>query len=138
MKTIDAIHAVIDHAKSPLKEARVIDSIEVGQFVRQGDVYIQRIAKADNWKATLNRQLAPGTTLGSRHTVDSSVTVLANPRGARVERLGNDRARCLGPQLISESRFTVSHPEHADMSLPGGCYQIMFQVDSQSMQRVKD
>ena len=137
-QTLDHVGEVLDFAKDPLKETRVVDSIEIGQFVRQGDVYIQRVGSAGDWKATENRQLVPGTTMGSRHTVDASVTVLANPNGAKVERIERNKARCLGPQLLSKDRFTVSHPEHADMSLPGGIYQCYFQVDSQSMKRVED
>jgi hypothetical protein len=131
---------VRDFAQDPLKETRVIDSVEVGQHVRQGDVYIQRVAAPAAWKETKNRQLAPGTTMGSRHTVDESVKVLANPAGAKVERTTDNRFpfRCNGPQIVSEDRFTVSHPEHADFSLPAGTYQVSFQCDPQSMQRVQD
>jgi len=141
VKTIDtkqAIDKVLDFAKNPLGETRVVDAMEIGEFVRQGDVYLVKIEEAAAWKPTKNRQLAPGTTMGSRHTVDQSVTVLANPAGATVERLARNRARCLGCQIISKDRFTVGHPEHADMSLPEGTYQVMFQVDPASMQRVQD
>lgn len=138
MKTIESINAVRNYALSPFKETRVIDGMKVGEFVRQGDVYLVKIDTPANWKETKNRQLAPGTTMGSRHTVDPSVKVLANPQGATVERVGRNRARCLGPQIISKDRFTVGHPEHADMSLPEGNYQVMFQVDPQSLQRVQD
>jgi len=137
-QTLNHVGEVLDFAKDPLKETRVIDSISIGQHVRQGDVYIQRIASVNDWKTTENRQLAPGTTMGSRHTVDGSVVVLANPNGAQVERITRNKARCLGPQLLSKDRFTIAHPEHADMSLPGGTYQCYFQVDSQSMKRVED
>lgn len=137
-KTTESINAVREYAISPFKEIRVVDGIKEGEFVRQGDVYLVCIDKAAGWKATKNRQLAPGTTQGSRHTVDASVMVLANPNGAQIVRVARNRARCFGPQVVSKDRFTVSHPEHADISLPAGTYQVMFQVDPQSMQRVRD
>ena len=138
-ETIEQVSSVRRFAESPLKDTRVVDEIEIGQWVRQGDVYLTRIAAPSEWKETKNRQLAIGTTIGSRHTVDGSVTVLANPENGRVVRSNiRGRAKCFGPQVLSPDRFTVEHPEHADISLPGGCYQVQFQVDPASMQRVQD
>lgn len=133
----ETVGAVRSFAESPLKETRVVDAMEIDDWVRQGDVYLVRIARADDWKETKNRQLAIGTTIGSRHTVDDSVTVLANPTNGQVMREGV-KTVCRGPQVVSNDRFTVGHPEHADISLPGGTYQVQFQVDPQSLQRVKD
>jgi hypothetical protein len=141
MKTLDttaAVGAVLDYAKDPMAETRVVDEILPGQWVRQGDVYLVRTERREGWKETRNRQLAPGTTMGSRHTVDDSVTVLANPEGAKVERTAPGTFRCRGPQVVSADRFTVSHPEHADFSLPAGIYDVCFQVDPQTLQRVQD
>ena len=140
MKTIETtvIDQVIDHAKSPFKESRTVDTIDIGQFARQGDVYLVKIDSIKFLKTTDNRQLAPGSTLGSRHTVDGSVSVFVNPYGAQVERINEAKFRCVGPQIESKDRFTVSHPEHADISLPAGCYQVMFQVDAANQRRVAD
>lgn len=141
MKTItEVIAKVQESAKSPLKEARVIDDIQVNQFVRQGDLYIIRIGSAPAWKERQDRQLVAGSTQGSRHTVDASVKVLDNPNCGRVEITDHNRltARCIGHALVADTRFTVSHPEHCDMSLPAGCYMTQYQVDPRSMQRVLD
>ena len=131
---------VIAHAKSPLKDTRVVEAIKTGQWARQGDVYIVAIdpAEVENWKPTDNRQLAHGETAGSRHTVDSSVTVLANPGGYTTQVISRGVARLLGPQIQAKDRFTVSHPEHADISLPAGNYQVCFQCDPQTQKRVQD
>lgn len=127
------------YAESPLKEARVVDEMALGEWIRQGDVNVVRIEAPAKWRETLNRQLAIGTTIGSRHTVDESVTVLENPENGVVKRSsGLSTAVCLGPQIVSKDRFTISHPEHADFSLPPGCYQVQFQTDPSTQQRVQD
>lgn len=142
MKSITLEHIlsqVREAAASPLGDMRIVDTIDFGQFARQGDIYIRRIAEpSDGWVETENRQLAPGSTQGSRHTVSDSVRVLVAPTTA-MKRRQTDRGLAFeGPQLVSEDRFTVSHPEHADISLPGGCYEVLYQSDFQSQQRAKD
>lgn len=137
MNTVEIVSEVVNYAKSPLKEIRVVEDIAIGQWVRQGDVYMECIQSPSGWKETSNRQLAIGTTNGSRHTVFDNVTVLKNPENGVVKKTSTG-AICMGPQVVNEERFTVSHPEHADMSLPAGCYQVRFQVDARSYQRVQD
>jgi hypothetical protein len=137
MNTIETVSEVVNYAKCPFKDTRVIDAINVGQWIRQGDVYLERIGSPSDWAETPNRQLAIGTTNGSRHTVFDNVTVLKNPENGVVKKTSTG-AVCMGPQVVSKERFTVSHPEHADFSLPAGCYQVRFQVDARSYQRVQD
>jgi hypothetical protein len=140
MKTIEStLSAVAEAAANPLGDMRVVNEIAPGQFARQGDVYIVRIdAVSQGWQKTLKRQLAPGTTQGSRHTVDASVIVYENPAGL-LRRSQTGRGLAFeGPQIHSDDRFTVSHPEHADISLPGGTYQVLFQSDFASQQRARD
>jgi hypothetical protein len=127
-------------AQNPLGDQRVIDAIGVGYHVRQGDLYIKRIDGIDKgeYKVTSNRQLAPGTNKGSRHTVNDSVTVYEH-----VSKQGEATTNSLGfmingPVIECPERFSVSHPEHADMSLPAGIYQINYQVDPATMRRVLD
>lgn len=141
MQTIDlesSLQQIKEAAANPLGETRVVPEIEVGQFARQGDIYIVRMDKPPTGlQATKNRQLAPGTTQGSRHTVDESVEVLV--RETPLERRATDRGLGFeGPVLVSKDRFTVSHPEHADISLPGGCYEVVYQSDFASQQRARD
>lgn len=136
----ESLDTIKSFAANPFSDMRTVDSIEVGQFVRQGDIYVRRIADGElrkGWTATSSRQLAPGTTQGSRHTVDESVEVLLNqnPVERRWTRLG---LAFEGPVLKSNDRFTVSHPEHADISLPGGCYEVLYQSDFASQRRAKD
>ena len=129
-KLMDVHNAIASF--NPLRETRVIDEIGVGQWCRQGDLYVERVGEAGGGTLTANRQLAPGTTQGSRHTVDASVKVYS-ATDARVR-----DNRLLGPVVESDTRFTISHPEHAEFSLPAGIYQISYQVDWKTQERVKD
>lgn len=138
-KTIEtSLDAIKEASANPLGDNRHVDEIEVGQFVRQGDVYIVRIeAVCASNKPTANRQLAPGSTLGSRHTVDDAVEVL-EPL-VMMQRIESKRGLAFrGPQIKSDTRFTVSHPEHADISLPAGCYEVQFQSDWATQNRARD
>lgn len=116
-----------------VKETRTVESMEVGQWARQGDVYIERINALSGWTPTTDRQLAPGTTQGSRHMVVGDVTVCECPNTATVA-----RGRLAGPQIEAKEAFRVGHPEHADMELPAGTYQIWYQSDPRTQQRVLD
>ena len=52
-------------------------SCPIGKGGRQGDIYAYAIKDFNVQKSTIteNRQLAPGTSSGSRHTVSDNVTV---------------------------------------------------------------
>lgn len=135
----EAARAVRDAATMPLTELRHIAIIAIGEHVRQGDLYIVRIEACSDWKPSKNKQLAPGETQGSRHMLDGPAVMLENPNGAQVRTNRRTGAfSCPGPQIQARGRFTVTHPEHADFSLPAGSYQVYFQVDGQSQRRVLD
>lgn len=135
----DTLQAIQAYAKNPLGEMRVLPAVDVGYHVRQGDLYIERISAFDMTKYDVvnDRQLAPGSTQGSRHTVDGTVTVLKHKTAQQVLKV-NDGYKMLGPVVESKERFTVSHPEHAAMSLPSGTYQISYQCDPSTLRRVLD
>ena len=101
---------------SPSK--RVIKKIEIGQSIRQGDIYLTRIDSVPNGLTkTANTQLAVGKTQGSRHVVVGVKTIYA---GTGV---------LIGPVLVAEKRFTLTHPEHGHFSMPAGTYQTTYQRD---------
>lgn len=135
---IDAHRAIEAAAQQADPEVRRVDRIAVGEYARQGDIYVERIADVDmNWPLGTNRQLAPGTTQGSRHVVAGDVAIRTPPEGQRVRRDGAN-ARLLGPQLSSAGRVVITHPEHAHLDLPPGCYQVSYQLDWARQQAVRD
>ena len=113
-------------------DERFVRTIETNQSVRQGDVYLTRVP--DNHRrglATTDRQLAPGTSKGSRH-------VVADQQGVSLFKPADETDPLAGPIVVAEQRFRVTHPEHADFSLPSGTYQVGYQLDPRTRRRVAD
>ena len=136
MTAVQARERIEREAKEKaVQEVRRIKSIEIGKVVSQGDIYIHRVADDHkHGKELKSRQLALGNTQGSRHVAESPSKVFEG-----VKLPGYCDARTfMGPLVKALKRFTVSHPEHAHVSLPAGCYQITHQTDSRTMSRVQD
>lgn len=110
----------------PMPDTRIVDAIAVGQAIRQGDVYLLRIERPAALGAMIaDRQLAPGTTQGSRHVLGDGPGIHA----------GGSDDPLLGPVIIADERFVLAHPEHAHFSLPAGCYQVRYQQDLREAER---
>lgn len=132
MQTITEVLEQIERAPANA-EVRLIESIEVGQVVRQGDIYIHRVDDAHpRGKVTQNRQLAIGTTQGSRHVAESGSVFAGTTAPSWAP------AALLGPCVESTERIQISHPEHAHIDLPRGTYQITHQMDARTLERVAD
>lgn len=115
----------------------VVEAIKVGEMVRQGDIYIKRLAKAPTG-CTLDTKnaegkLAEGETQGSRHYI-------AAEDRASVKLFTLDNANALdGPILEAEKAFRVTHPEHGDVTVPAGTYAITYQrAYADELRRVMD
>lgn len=135
---MQAHERIAEAARKPITETRNVTAIAVGEFARQGDVYLERISSlSKDWTKTGNRQLAPGTSPGSRHVVTKGPTLFVSPELIPRE---NTRTgvRLLGPQIEAREPFTVEHPEHAHITLPPGLYQASYQLDFQQQQAVRD
>lgn len=134
MIAIEAHEKIQNKATKTLKKDIVIKSMKIGEFVRQGDVYITRIECITGSKKIFNPQLAPGTTKGSRHTVEvgGGVNLFKGYVGKDIP----DAVK--GPQVQSDKEFKVSHPEHVDCILPAGDYQVTYQLDWSRQERVRD
>ena len=118
-----------DFAKSKAdSKVRVVPSIPIGKSIRQGDVYLTRIKSLPkDFVETDNMQLAPGTTQGSRHIMVNA-KVYKNPKARNTE----------GPIVVAKERCLLEHPEHAHFDLPAGTYQVTYQLDYATQQRVND
>lgn len=116
-----------------IKDTRTVETIEVGQHVRQGDIYVERTARlSGKGSPTTERKLAPGETQGSRHMIVGDVDVYARSEQGIVE------GKLLGPEIDAKDSVRIAHPEHADIELPAGTYQVFYQQDPASKQRVID
>ncbi|MEQ8767182.1 MAG: hypothetical protein RL885_24945 [Planctomycetota bacterium] len=134
MKTIqDQLSAIQTAAESCDVDVRIIKSMEIGQFPRQGDIYVTRVADDHPRGVALDsRQLAIGNTLGSRHVADESWNVYEGTCGTA------DGEELLGPCIHSDTGGAITHPEHADLHLPPGTYQVTHQMDARTRDRVAD
>lgn len=102
-------------------------------FVRQGDVYIWLRSKMPSNVTEIRpqSQLAPGTTKGSRHCLDSleGVTMYSVEDGDALQ----------GPFIKLDCERVVEHPEHGNWRLPAGLYEITYQrAFAEELRRVRD
>lgn len=101
---------------------RFPEAASAGDTWRQGDLYIEKLDAVPRGAVLEKKpqaQLAPGTTQGSRHILDSL-------RGVTVYRLESPSVLD-GPILDVATERTVTHPEHGDCVLPPGVYGIFYQ-----------
>lgn len=107
-------------------DTRRVHRIEPGQGVRQGDVYLRCVEQVKRG-AERFMTVGPGAkgklgqrdAAGDRHTVTSTGQVEFYAR--------KSRSPLVGPVLVATKRMLVSHPEHADIELPAGTYEVSYQ-----------
>lgn len=134
-KTATEAHEAIQQAaKQASPEIRTMVAAVTG---RQGDVYLRpykgrksltyafarvtlETKRADYTEEIDVRQLAPGTSQGSRHIADETIRVYRNP---------SERSPLIGPVIVVQGGGMVRHPEHAHFALADGEYQCSFQDD---------
>lgn len=134
--TADAVHRQMqDAAEASSPEVREHLSLPCGKGVRQGDVYLVRVQSAHHGEKLATKQLVQGTSQGSRHIAEGRVTLYAE-NGDRPQ--GVAETSLLGPVVVADGPWTLTHPEHAHYRLPAGTYVTIHQMDPRTMQRVQD
>ena len=138
MDTMEAVKQVEAAALACEQGPREIAEMKPGQVVRQGDIYLHRV-EADHprgavRKGAMARQLAIGSQSGARHLADPPAVVY---EGTTLPAWCAERT-FMGPCVVSDAPFTVSHPEHAHVKLPAGTYQVSHQMDARTLDRVRD
>lgn len=131
MKVEQVIKKIERAAKKETAELRFVRTCQEGDEIRQGDIYLYPVeVSAPLSKKLATKQLAPGTTQGSRHIVEGNVELF----DAKM------RDPLVGPIVVAKERFTVTHPEHAHISLPSGTYECRYQQDfeAEEIRRVAD
>ena len=110
-----------------------IGSPSLGDVVRQGDLYLVCVESLPDGRPWKGRQLAPGTTQGSRHVAEGECRIVD----------GNDTdapRELLGPSFECLGDVEVSHPEHGNKILPEGtCWSVVHQRTwADEVRRVQD
>ena len=132
IQVFEQVKSSAEAIKSSLPQ-RFPAAASAGDYWRQGDLYITlREACPDGCVSiSAEKQLAPGTTMGSRHVLDSLA-------GVEVFRLAEPTALD-GPILKLGEERTITHPEHGDVICPPGVYQITYQrAFAKELRRVAD
>lgn len=151
-KTAAEVRAEIEAhaAKANVPEARDGRVAEIaGDVIRQGDVYLVMVPS--DWpkgEPRGERQVAVGTTTGSRHVAEGPAVRLFEPKDRsatirRLAKLGHKSSVALreyqiGPVVESPEPWALTHPEHAHVACPAGSWQVTYQRDPQTDRVVAD
>ena len=128
-------------------ETAVLETMSLGDVVRQGDLYVVAVkAIPRGARPTTERQLVPGSTQGSRHTLQGKCSVFTTkPEAAMVairEAVGRNLElfpQLLGPMFRCPQPVELAHPEHGNRILPAGCYATVYQrAFAEEIRRVQD
>jgi hypothetical protein len=126
------IQEVVDVAKKIAKREtqRFPEAASPGDCIRQGDVYVMLLDELPSDSVEQSKwdtQLAPGTTHGSRHILDSKrgVSCYALPEATEFD----------GPVLLLKEERVLTHPEHGDWILSPGIYAISYQRTQDALDR---
>lgn len=131
------VERVLVNAKCKAKPDAVFHAtMRIGDYHRQGDVYVQRITPPYRNKIkeiTVRIQVAPGSTQGSRHCITG-----ATLRHLRMYKKTTATALD-GPIIEAFNPVEIGHPEHGHVTIPPGWYAITFQrAYAEELRRVQD
>lgn len=132
MSVKEGLKAIEKDAAESDKATRVIKEIAIGKAIRQGDIYLTRVAADHQLGAAMEtNKLVPDDNAGSQHLVEGAKLFKpANP--------AKERTVLLGPVVVADKPFALTHPEHAHFHLPAGVYQTTYQLDVRTMERMRD
>ena len=123
---------------------RLLDIFEVGDVSHQGDLSIVRIARLPgSAKPRTSRQLADGTTQGSRHVLERGEVY--DCEASQLQCCIREATKCqidaqyLGPVFVSPadpSPADLTHPEHGNQGFPAGAVcAVVYQRNLDSEER---
>lgn len=130
----EAQRKIVDAARTSRHAVRTVKNMKNGEAVRQGDIYVTRLARipAKKGRRLASRQLAPGNSQGSRHCAEGEEVALFAPAAGATD--------LTGPLIVAKKGFRITHPEHAHFEMPAGIYQVTYQRDfsREGLFRVED
>ena len=133
----EVIRKIKQEAGEASAELRFVRTVEQGDEIRQGDVYLYAVRpytlyvkqRLRGFQPLDTLQLAPGTSPGARHVIVGDATAhgpLRSPDPLE------------GPLVEARARVVLTHPEHAHISLPPGFYEVRYQRDWTDVQQTRD
>lgn len=150
-KTMTATLAYNEVARAAEKirnaEPATIEVMDPSDVLRQGDIYLIRLesclpADKNPWPS---RQLAVGTSQGSRHVAEGECEVYRPVEADAIQALTSlvpatrNHQQFIGPAIHASEPITITHPEHGHRTLPAGDYLVTYQkVWADQARRVAD
>jgi hypothetical protein len=128
-------------------ETAAIGTVSRGDVIRQGDLYIVAVGFLPATMVEVqDRQLAPGSSQGSRHTLRGECRVFKAASGdvAAVIREALPKAdvpiELIGPVFRTIGEVELQHPEHGNRVIPAGeCFAVVYQRQhAEEVRRVLD
>lgn len=131
---ISELKAIQQHAESIKNdETHEMSVMSPGDAWAQGDVLITCLECVPDGCEPIKaeRQLAPGTTQGSRHCI-------VDLQGVEMFRM-KDATPLDGPVFRSDRKVEIDHPEHGNLIAPPGTYGVTYQRQyAEELRRVQD
>lgn len=131
---ISELKAIQKHAESIKNdETHELTVMSPGDCWAQGDVLITCLESVPKGcePITAERQLAPGTTQGSRHCI-------VDLTGVEMFRM-KDATPLDGPVFRCDRKVEIDHPEHGNLIVPPGVYGVTYQRQyAEELRRVQD
>ena len=133
IEVLEDIRAAAEAVQSD--ETQAVGTMSPGDMIRQGDVMIVCLTgtKVKLGNGITDRQLAPGTSQGSRHVLEGGCEIFAAADKSALIRqihkiapatkalLSPDRDEPLiGPIVRTKGECEITHPEHGNWRVPGG------------------
>lgn len=132
VEALARIRTSAEEIRSDLPQ-RFSTGADPGTSVRQGDIYITLLNNVPEDAVSIKpeAQLAPGSTKGSRHILDSLEGVtMYHPANKTVLQ---------GPIMQLTQERIVTHPQHGHWYLPAGVYGVTYQRQyAEDLRRVND
>lgn len=147
VEILEAYQSVVDSAEAIRNDEHAsVEVFSTGDVLRQGDLYLTCLGAAPTRAGKYTgRQLAPGTTQGSRHVVVGDCELYTPDESDAVAKLNQvvpatkGHRQFTGPVIVAKSPVTIEHPEHGDRTIPSGVYLVTFQkVWANEIRRTQD
>ncbi len=148
-KTATDFHAELSSAAAKSSQEVRRHSGAMNEVSHQGDCYghkIKSVPPAWNVAVTEHRQVAVGEGIGSHHIAEGPALKVLWPK-SKAEAVAQCPIKgfvealaefCLGPVVVAEKPWTLTHPKHAHHDFPAGVYLITYQLDRATMRQVRD
>jgi hypothetical protein len=140
--------AAVKNQSNPLIRRIVVPPMEIGQHYRQGDLYIVRVSPTLKvGKELERRQLADGESIGQRHVLLGSFKIYETVKQGEYKLSDlNARGGMVGYTfdiIPNGEKYPCinAHPEHSHYYFSeshAGRYQVVHQVDMQTLKKVED